>query len=880
MRLVRTVSWAWVLTLLQLGLPPCGAENDFRPVPKSTAYAHCPMPPRRLQTDSRSCSEKLFIVVPCFNQGRTVLQTLLSIQAQACDTHTLVIDDDPVGGHLCARQVRRAHSAQNFTDRVEVVKNPYNLGLAGVRNLGLHMAGQRRYKYISFLDSDDAYAFGYIYAAMSVVADFDVVTSDQMLIAVDATSPHAVIAAHKWNVEVPSLAGLRRDGMLPIPNVLSVPFLQRIGGFVEEMVIGSEDYATWIRAIEMGARVRRLDLVGSCYRVSPGSMMRNELYTTLAPHMLTSKGASIMPVKRVCHSLDQLRQHLTGNKVGVLLEGALVRQPVQCLGWSWLALWKARVGCTVDILSLLSSGLANCKLAVTRKLCTPAELGQALFLKSYLLSNMDNSSDDSSSFLESCTDVLPSFNTIGVEMDMRALPDAGAPALSYQQYSYLSAASDVPPRLEPCDTFLDGLRDKQIPRPLQSDAVIDDARMRKLSDSSSSTEPLSVIDPNCLSSRHCIRLHRLIPNIVHFVHGLGTPDPYFTFANHVAVLSAKHVHQPSVIMLHVMHQPVGDWWARTLPHVQLVFYNLTSVNSVCSRCLLHYAHRADVLRLRVLREYGGLYMDLDMVSVRPLTPEMRRASFLAGWQDSDGWSWRQNKEHYGLCNAMMAAVPGAPFVEYLLRSYASFRSYGHDLFWDEHSVRLPAEMVDRCPRWIAEGHVTALPSARVYFPLWSEVDLLYQRSSVSKLQGIGELRNAYPEMLFFHLWSSGKVRPDDFADVTKAIRHYNGSIFGAVLISIANASLSVPFTPRPKADRLTYPMECKCSWVSRHRCGKKSDDNTACWFKCCSASSRDGSFHRGTAQQVALNGVQLFEDDVAGRVPPVKDRRLNSKRHL
>ena len=165
---------------------------------------------------------------------------------------------------------------------------------------------------------------------------------------------------------------------------------------------------------------------------------------------------------------------------------------------------------------------------------------------------------------------------------------------------------------------------------------------------------------------------------------------------------------------------------------------------------------------------------------------------------------------------------------------------------------------------MTEGHVTALPSSRVYFPLWSEVDLLYQRSSVSKLQGIGELRNAYPDMLFFHLWSSGKVRLDDFGDITEAIRHYNGSIFGAVLISIASTSLSVPFTPRKKTtvERLLYPMECKCGWVSRHRCGKKSDDNTACWLKCCSASSRDGSFHRGTAQQVALNGVQLFEDDV------------------
>ena len=85
-----------------------------------------------------------------------------------------------------------------------------------------------------------------------------------------------------------------------------------------------------------------------------------------------------------------------------------------------------------------------------------------------------------------------------------------------------------------------------------------------------------------------------------------------------------------------------------------------------------------MLRLRVLLQHGGLYLDLDMISVRPLTPAMRRASFLIGWQDSGGWGWRAGKAHYGLCNAMMAAVPDAPFVAYLLRTYSSFRSYGRD----------------------------------------------------------------------------------------------------------------------------------------------------------------------------------------------------------
>jgi hypothetical protein len=93
-------------------------------------------------------------------------------------------------------------------------------------------------------------------------------------------------------------------------------------------------------------------------------------------------------------------------------------------------------------------------------------------------------------------------------------------------------------------------------------------------------------------------------------------------------------------------------------------YNQSSLDSIHGRCLLHYAHRADVLRLQaccasspsvaccvrsclpamacvlaffsrqVLHKYGGLYLDIDMVSVRPLTKTLKRSNFVIPWQVS------------------------------------------------------------------------------------------------------------------------------------------------------------------------------------------------------------------------------------------------------
>ena len=42
-------------------------------------------------------------------------------------------------------------------------------------------------------------------------------------------------------------------------------------------------------------------------------------------------------------------------------------------------------------------------------------------------------------------------------------------------------------------------------------------------------------------------------------------QPHFTFDHHIAVLSALHVHKPSVIFMHVQHEPVGEWWERCAP---------------------------------------------------------------------------------------------------------------------------------------------------------------------------------------------------------------------------------------------------------------------------------------------------------------------------
>ena len=120
------------------------------------------------------------------------------------------------------------------------------------------------------------------------------------------------------------------------------------------------------------------------------------------------------------------------------------------------------------------------------------------------------------------------------------------------------------------------------------------------------------------------------------------------------------------------------------------------------------------------------------------------------WQDSGSYFWRKNVEHYGMCNAIMIAPPNSTFVDNLIDSYKSFRSYGHDEYWDEHSVRLPAQIYESCSY---KDEVVPIDSKRSLWPLWSEIKKLYERKS--HMMTMHDLRTRwFPRTYFFHMWSS------------------------------------------------------------------------------------------------------------------------------
>jgi mannosyltransferase OCH1-like enzyme len=118
-----------------------------------------------------------------------------------------------------------------------------------------------------------------------------------------------------------------------------------------------------------------------------------------------------------------------------------------------------------------------------------------------------------------------------------------------------------------------------------------------------------------------------IPKIVHFVYGLRDPEPTLDLIHYTVIKSAYDVLKPKKIMFHYHYMPVGKNFERAKP--MLTLRQVPLVTKVFDRPVSHYAHRADVVRLEVLEEFGGIYLDLDLISLKPVDHLLDREFVMA-----------------------------------------------------------------------------------------------------------------------------------------------------------------------------------------------------------------------------------------------------------
>jgi Glycosyltransferase sugar-binding region containing DXD motif len=225
----------------------------------------------------------------------------------------------------------------------------------------------------------------------------------------------------------------------------------------------------------------------------------------------------------------------------------------------------------------------------------------------------------------------------------------------------------------------------------------------------------------------------------------------FSLVHYLSVKSAVELNKPIAAYFHYQYEPVGEWWEKAKP--LLTLNKVLAPESIMGNKLYHVAHKADVVRLQALKDTGGIYLDLDTISVKPLTSllnnsfaigqELKPAYVPKNWRQRIkqqlGWTKENKDGATGLCNAVLLSEQNSDFVNLWISEYHSFRSQGRDKYWNEHSVLVPQRLAEQYPQ-----HITQLSPYAFHYPLYKE----------EGLKSMFEEVTAFSDAYLHHLWES------------------------------------------------------------------------------------------------------------------------------
>lgn len=150
----------------------------------------------------------------------------------------------------------------------------------------------------------------------------------------------------------------------------------------------------------------------------------------------------------------------------------------------------------------------------------------------------------------------------------------------------------------------------------------------------------------------------MIEKKFHFIFGLsenfgGKP---FGIVHYLAIKSAITVNNPDSVFFYYAYEPKSKYFQLIKPYLNLI--RIKPPNSIFGNCLNHVAHKADVVRLLVLYCFGGIYLDLDTICVKPFDDILDNPCVL-------GHEKTSKNDGKALCNAVILAKKKSSFFKTL-----------------------------------------------------------------------------------------------------------------------------------------------------------------------------------------------------------------------
>ena len=198
--------------------------------------------------------EKVSVIIPCYNSGKTIIETVKSIEKQTWSNIDLIIVNDGSDDHLTKKVL------SNLTN-VRII-NKKNAGLSSARNEGTKNS---KGNFILFLDADDWIEIDAISKMMECMK-----YSNSSILFPDTILEDERKGLRKKNYNFFEQLFINH---IPYCFLIEKKIFEKVGNYDEEMKVGYEDWEFNIRLAKAGFFPKRIEQPLFHYRVSKYGML-------------------------------------------------------------------------------------------------------------------------------------------------------------------------------------------------------------------------------------------------------------------------------------------------------------------------------------------------------------------------------------------------------------------------------------------------------------------------------------------------------------------------------------------------------------------------------------------------------------------------------
>ena len=225
-----------------------------------------------------------------------------------------------------------------------------------------------------------------------------------------------------------------------------------------------------------------------------------------------------------------------------------------------------------------------------------------------------------------------------------------------------------------------------------------------------------------------------IPKIIHYIwFKKGRP---FNIVNYIAIKTALKHNPTYKIYLHCDEPPDRNIYYDNLKDI-IETKIIEVVTVINNKPVICFQHKADISRLRILEEFGGIYLDTDILLLKPLDEYIDKR-FVIGYQNKGNTN--------DTTNAVIMVEPNNEMIKEWLEIYnISWRKvspYDNKSIFDEwagHSVALPYQLSYKY------GYMMSIQDSKTFYPfLWTDYSIF----------GKEDNNMSYEESTCIHLWDT------------------------------------------------------------------------------------------------------------------------------